>query len=115
MKVIRTGIFEAKRHLSELVQKVREQGVTYCITKRGEPVAELRPIGGGKGRRRFPLAMARGRWRRPLGESLFIVCGETQIHQYPGVRVFRQQAFDSPYPLNSAVTGRARATRERRT
>lgn len=47
MTVKKTGIFEAKTHFSELVQRVHEEGVTYCITKRGEPVAELRPIRGG--------------------------------------------------------------------
>jgi len=55
MKVKKTGIFEAKTHLSELVQKVQEEGVTYCITKRGKPVAELRPVGGGKRRVRLPF------------------------------------------------------------
>ena len=44
MEIRETGIFEAKTHLSELVQKVQEEGVTYCITKRGKPVAELRPV-----------------------------------------------------------------------
>lgn len=49
MKSRETGIFAAKTHFSELVQKVQEEGVTYCITKRGKPVAELRPVGTGPG------------------------------------------------------------------
>lgn len=44
MKVEETGIFAAKTHLSELVEKVQKEGITYRITKRGEPVAELKPI-----------------------------------------------------------------------
>lgn len=54
MKTRETGIFEAKTHLSELVQKVQEEGVTYRITKRGKPVAELRPVGPGT-KRRLPF------------------------------------------------------------
>ncbi|MGC9451125.1 MAG: type II toxin-antitoxin system Phd/YefM family antitoxin [Oceanipulchritudo sp.] len=114
MKVIRTGIFEAKRHLSELVQKVREQGVTYCITKRGEPVAELRPIGGGKGRRRFPLAMARGRWRRPWARACSSFAEKPRSTSIPGSGCSGSRPLLSPYSLKRAVTGRARAARERR-
>lgn len=39
------GAFEAKTRLSELLDGVRE-GRTYRITKRGVPVAELRPVTG---------------------------------------------------------------------
>lgn len=38
------GIFESKTHLSELIDKVQKEGVTYRITKRGKPVAELKPL-----------------------------------------------------------------------
>jgi prevent-host-death family protein len=48
MKIEETGIFAAKTHLSQMVEKVYKEGVTYLITKRGKPVAELRPIGGAK-------------------------------------------------------------------
>lgn len=41
--VVEIGAFEAKTHLSELLEKV-SQGKTFHITKRGRPVAELRPI-----------------------------------------------------------------------
>lgn len=44
MKVQETGIFEAKTHLSELIERVQKEGITYRITKRGKPVAEIRPI-----------------------------------------------------------------------
>jgi antitoxin (DNA-binding transcriptional repressor) of toxin-antitoxin stability system len=44
MKVIEAGIFEVKTHLSEFIEKV-ESGQTFLITKRGKPVAELRPPG----------------------------------------------------------------------
>jgi len=42
------GIFEAKTHLSQLVDRVQATGVTYRITRRGKPVAELRALGPGK-------------------------------------------------------------------
>ncbi|NJK92732.1 MAG: type II toxin-antitoxin system prevent-host-death family antitoxin [Blastochloris sp.] len=45
MKIQEIGIFESKTHLSELLEKVQKEGVTYRITKRGKPVAELRPLG----------------------------------------------------------------------
>jgi prevent-host-death family protein len=38
------GIFETKTHLSEIITRVEEDGAVYQITKRGKPVAELRPI-----------------------------------------------------------------------
>jgi len=37
------GAFEAKTHLSELLQKV-EEGGTFVITRHGRPVARLVPI-----------------------------------------------------------------------
>jgi prevent-host-death family protein len=43
MKIIEIGAFEAKTHLSALLEKVRH-GKTFFITKRGQPVAELRPV-----------------------------------------------------------------------
>ena len=43
MKPKRIGAFEAKTHLSELLDKVL-QGQVYVISKRGRPVAELRPV-----------------------------------------------------------------------
>ncbi len=43
MKVIKIGAFEAKTHLSQLLEKVRS-GQIFVVTKRGEPVAQLGPI-----------------------------------------------------------------------
>lgn len=42
MKETEIGIFEAKTHLSEIIQRVRA-GEHFYITRRGKRVAELRP------------------------------------------------------------------------
>jgi prevent-host-death family protein len=41
------GIFEAKTHLSEIIEKV-ESGADFIITKRGKPTAKIIPIEQGK-------------------------------------------------------------------
>jgi prevent-host-death family protein len=46
------GAFEAKTRLSELLDNV-SRGRSYRITKRGKPIAELRPITVGTGRPMF--------------------------------------------------------------
>jgi prevent-host-death family protein len=46
------GTFEAKTRLSELLEQVRK-GQVYRISKRGRPVAELRPLPQGPGWPRF--------------------------------------------------------------
>lgn len=43
MKTQIIGAFDAKTHLSELLAKV-SRGQAFVITRRGQPVAELRPI-----------------------------------------------------------------------
>ena len=43
MEAKQIGAFEAKTHLSELLEKVRA-GRAYVITRRGRPIAELRPV-----------------------------------------------------------------------
>ena len=43
MKPKEIGAFEAKTKLSELLEKV-DRGQVFVITKRGRPVAELRPV-----------------------------------------------------------------------
>ena len=43
MKKTTIGAFDAKTRLSELLDRVHETGAVYVITKRGVPVAELRP------------------------------------------------------------------------
>ncbi len=42
-KVTEIGIFESKTHLSEIVQRVLA-GERFYITKRGQRVAEIRPV-----------------------------------------------------------------------
>lgn len=46
------GAFEAKSHLSELLEHVRK-GRVYRISKRGRLIAELRPLSGTERRPRF--------------------------------------------------------------
>ena len=43
MEIEDIGAFEAKTRLSELLEKV-SRGHVYRITRRGKPVAELRPV-----------------------------------------------------------------------
>ena len=45
------GLFEAKTHLANLVDQVKEEG-TIVLTRRGKPVAELRPV-ESNGSRKF--------------------------------------------------------------
>ena len=52
MKTMEIGAFEAKTHLSELLEKVRG-GRTFFITKHGRPMAELRPVSVVARRPRF--------------------------------------------------------------
>jgi prevent-host-death family protein len=46
------GAFEAKTRLSELLEQVRK-GQVYRISKRGRPIAELRPLTSPGRRPRF--------------------------------------------------------------
>lgn len=43
MDIEEIGAFEAKTRLSELLERV-SRGHVYRITRRGKPIAELRPI-----------------------------------------------------------------------
>jgi len=43
MKTSSIGAFDAKTHLSELLEKVL-RGQSFIITRRGKPVAELSPV-----------------------------------------------------------------------
>ena len=58
------GIFEAKTHLSEIIQAV-ESGQGYYITKRGVKVAELRPVSKEKRLLRRGSALKNGYWMAP--------------------------------------------------
>ena len=59
MGVREAGLFEAKTHLSEMVAKV-ERGAVYRITRRGKPVAELRPICGEQAKVRLAFGYGAG-------------------------------------------------------
>ena len=48
MKPKHIGAFAAKTHLSKILDRV-DRGQVYVITKRGRPVAELRPIAARTG------------------------------------------------------------------
>ena len=52
MKAKEIGAFEAKTRLSEILEKVRK-GQVFFITKRGQPIAELRPVSSPERRPRF--------------------------------------------------------------
>lgn len=52
MDVQEIGVFEAKTRLSELLEQVG-RGQVFRITRRGRPVAELRPIADAARRPRF--------------------------------------------------------------
>ena len=52
MEIEDIGAFEAKTRLSELLERV-QRGHVYRITKRGRPVAELRPPTSAARRPRF--------------------------------------------------------------
>ena len=52
MAVQKIGAFEAKTRLSELLEQVG-RGRTFLITRRGRPVAELRPVTADSGRLKF--------------------------------------------------------------
>ena len=57
MKIKEIGAFEAKTHLSRLLEEV-ERGRVFRITKRGRPVAELRPVAAAS---RLQFGSDRGR------------------------------------------------------
>ena len=64
MEIEDIGAFEAKTRLSELLERVRH-GQVYRITKRGTPVAELRPPASSTGRPTF----GQDRGRIVIGED----------------------------------------------
>lgn len=43
MKSKEIGVFDAKTHLSEILQRV-QAGERFLITRRGQRIAELRPV-----------------------------------------------------------------------
>ncbi len=88
MNVQEVGIFEPKTHLSEFMEKVQKDVTTYRITKRGKPVAELRPIEEAKKPFRLKRGYAKdlpGRYYvatdfdEPLKENLTIITCDENI------------------------------------
>lgn len=63
MKTEEIWVFEARKRLSELLEKVR-LGQVFVITRRGHPIAELRPLTGQ--RWRFTFGCLKGQiWMSP--------------------------------------------------
>ncbi len=58
MTMIRINIHEAKTHLSRYLARLLK-GETIVLCKRNVPIAEIRPIAGGRDRPR-PVGLARG-------------------------------------------------------
>lgn len=46
---VEVSISDARKHLSELVQRVAYQGISVTITRNGKPVCELNPPAGAEG------------------------------------------------------------------
>ena len=45
MKEERIGVGEAKAHLSELLERVRNEALIVTVTRHGKPVARIVPLG----------------------------------------------------------------------
>lgn len=58
------GIFQAKTHLSELVEKV-QQGERFTITRHGRPVADLGPVQSQAARPKRGAARSEGFFMAP--------------------------------------------------
>jgi prevent-host-death family protein len=63
------GAFEAKTHLSEVLERVH-RGQVYHISKRGHPVAELRPLPQPPGRPRFGCDKGRVELKSDFDDAL---------------------------------------------
>lgn len=68
--MVEIGAYDAKTRLSELLEKVRE-GESFTITRHGQPIAELRPVGARSAAERKALVdrMKRFQSAHPLGEA----------------------------------------------
>jgi prevent-host-death family protein len=69
MDVLEIGAFEAKTRLSELLEQVA-RGRVYRITRRGKPIAELRPIAAAAARRVFGEDRGRVKMSRDFAAPL---------------------------------------------
>lgn len=88
MRATTVGVHAAKTHLSDLLRRV-EAGETVTITRRGEPVAELRPPAEAirQGRLSAPL---RGKWAIPAEEVERVFIGPDEEIE----RLFYGAAYD---------------------
>lgn len=69
MDITEIGAFEAKTRLSELLEHV-SKGRVYRITRRGKPVAELRPVAHSRRRPAFGSDPRPVRMRRDFDAPL---------------------------------------------
>ncbi len=69
MEIEEIGAFEAKTRLSELLAGVC-QGKVYRITRRGKPIAELRPLEMSGNRLRFGSDRGKIRMRADFDKPL---------------------------------------------
>lgn len=69
MQVTDIGAFEAKTRLSELLEQV-SKGRVFRITRRGKPVAELRPLTTSRKRPTFGSDPGRVRMSRDFDAPL---------------------------------------------
>jgi prevent-host-death family protein len=69
MKAKTIGAFQAKTHLSEVLERVHK-GQVYHISKRGHPVAELRPLTHPNRRPRFGCDKGRVEVRSDFDDPL---------------------------------------------
>jgi len=69
MDIEEIGAFAAKTRLSQLLERV-QRGHVYRITRRGRPVAELRPVGVGPGRPVFGRDRGRVMMRKDFDAPL---------------------------------------------
>ncbi len=60
------GLFEAKTKLSELCEQVAKRREPVLITRRGQPLVRIEPIGPGKGTK-SSVWDARREWERRSG------------------------------------------------
>ena len=67
------GSFEAKTHLSNLLDKV-QRGYEYIITKRGKPVAKLIPYTNNEENEKIEDLIAKfDNIRKSIGENINII------------------------------------------
>ena len=97
---VTVGVHHAKTHLSDLLRRV-EEGETVTITRRGEPVAELRP----------PLPTS----RRPVGMlRSWGLTGEDVERVFVGAdedveRDFYGDAYDAVVEASERLNGEGNA------